>query len=111
MEANKVFGILAYLPPLLFLVGLITARQSKFAMYHCNQGLVLTLAAIAAGIANMILDMILVFIPFLGWFLMTVLNLGIFVRIIVLVVMGIINAVNGVCKPLPLIGDRFTLVK
>jgi len=111
VEQNKVFGILAYLPPLLFLVGLITARQSKFAMYHCNQGLVLTLAAIAVGIANMILGMVLVFIPFLGWFLMTVLNLGIFVGIIVLVVMGIINAVNGVCKPLPLIGNRFTLIK
>jgi uncharacterized membrane protein len=111
VEQNKIFGILSYLPPLLFLVGLFAARQSKFAMYHCNQGLVLTLAAIAVGIANMILGMILVFIPFLGWFLMTVLNLGIFVGILVLVVMGIINAANGVCKPLPLIGNRFTLVK
>jgi len=111
VEQNKVFGILAYLPPFLFLVGLIAARQSKFAMFHCNQGLVLTLAAIAVSIANMIADMILVHIPFLGWFLMTVLNLGIFVGIIVLVVMGIINAANGVCKPLPVIGNRFTLIK
>jgi hypothetical protein len=29
----------------------------------------------------------------------------------VLVVMGINNAANGVCKPLPVIGSRFTLVK
>ena len=111
VEQNKIFGILSYLPPLLFLVALLAARQSKFAMYHCNQGLVLTLAAIAVGIANMILGMVLIFIPFVGWFLMTVLNLCIFVGIIVLVVMGIINAANGVCKPLPLIGNRFTLVK
>jgi uncharacterized membrane protein len=111
VEQNKIFGILSYLPPLLFLVGLIAARQSKFAMYHCNQGLVLTLAAIAVSIANMIVGMILVHIPILGWFLMTVLNLGIFVGIIVLVVMGVINAANGVCKPLPLIGSRFTLIK
>jgi len=27
------------------------------------------------------------------------------------VVIGIINAANGVCKPLPLIGNRFTLIK
>jgi uncharacterized membrane protein len=80
-------------------------------MYHCNQGLVLTLAAFAASIANMILDHILVFIPVLGWLMMAALSLGIFIGIIVLVIMGIINAVNGVCKPLPLIGNRFTLVK
>ena len=111
VEQNKVFGILSYLPPLLFLVPLLAARQSKFAMYHCNQGLVLTLVAIAVSIANMILDVVLVHIPFLGWFLMLVLYWGITIGILVLVVMGIINAVNGVCKPLPLIGDRFILVK
>ncbi len=111
IEQNKIFGILAYLPPLLFLVGLIAARQSKFAMYHCNQGLVLTLAAIVVSIANMIADAILAHIPILGWLLMLVLNLAIFVGIIVLVVMGILNAANGVCKPLPVIGNRFTLIK
>ena len=113
VEQNKVFGILSYLPPLLFLVGLIAARQSKFAMYHCNQGLVLTLAAIAVGIANMILDTVLWHLMgfYSGSGLVNILNLGIFVGISVLVVMGIINAVNGVCKPLPLIGNRFTLIK
>jgi uncharacterized membrane protein len=111
VEQNKVFGVLSYLPPLLFLVPLLAARQSKFAMYHCNQGLVLTLAAIAAGIANMILTAVLFFIPFLGWILIVVLHWGITIGIIVLAVMGIINAVNGVCKPLPLIGNWFTLVK
>jgi uncharacterized membrane protein len=111
VEKNKVFGVLAYLPPLLFLVPLLAARESKFAIYHCNQGLVLTLAAFAASIAVMILNMVLVFIPFLGWFLMFVLHLGLFVGVIVLAIMGIINAAGGVCKPLPLIGNRFILVK
>jgi uncharacterized membrane protein len=111
IEQNKVFAVLSYLPPFLFLVPLLAARQSKFAMYHCNQGIVLTLAAFVASIANMILDHILIFIPFLGWLLMLILNLGIFIGIVVLVIMGIINAAGGVCKPLPLIGNRFTLVK
>jgi uncharacterized membrane protein len=111
VEQNKVFAVLSYLPPLLFLVPLLAARQSKFAMYHCNQGLVLTLAAIAASIANMILDQILWHIPVIGFLMITLLNLAVFAGIIVLVVMGIINAVNGVCKPLPVIGERFTLVK
>jgi uncharacterized membrane protein len=111
VEQNKVFAVLSYLPPFLFLVPLLAARQSKFAMYHCNQGIVLTLAAFVVSLANMILDHILVFIPFLGWLLMAVLSMGIFIGIIVLVIMGIINAAGGVCKPLPLIGNRFTLVK
>ena len=111
VDKNKVFAILAYLPPFLFLVPLLAARESKFAMYHCNQGLVLTLAAIALGIANMILGMILMFIPFVGFFLITLLNLAVFAGTVALVVIGIINAANGVCKPLPVIGGRFTLVK
>jgi uncharacterized membrane protein len=111
VEKNKIFAILSYLPPFLFLVPLLAARESKFAMYHCNQGLVLTLAAIALGIANMILGMILLFIPFVGWFLMSVLHLAVFAGTVALVVIGIINAANGVCKPLPVIGGRFTLVK
>ena len=93
------------------LVTLLAVQQSKFAMYHCNQGLVLTLAAFVVSIANMILDRILIFIPFLGLLLMSILSLGIFIGIIALVIMGIINAANGVCKPLPVIGNRFTLVK
>lgn len=111
VEKNKVFAVLSYLPPLLFIVALIAARPSRFAMYHCNQGLVLTLAAIACAIANMLLDMVLVFIPVLGWLLMMALHLGLFIGVIALAIMGIINAANGVCKPLPVIGHRFTLVK
>jgi uncharacterized membrane protein len=111
VEQNKVFAVLSYLPPFLFLVPLLAARQSKFAMYHCNQGIVLTIVAFVVSIVNYILDMILWHIPYIGFAMITLLNLAIFAGILVLVVMGIINAANGVCKPLPLIGDRVTLIK
>jgi uncharacterized membrane protein len=111
VEKNKIFGVLCYLPPFLFLVALLAARESKFAMYHCNQGLVLTLAAFGIGIANMIICMMLAFIPFLGWLLAMLMYLGVIIVVVGLVIMGIINAANGVCKPLPLIGNLFTLVK
>jgi uncharacterized membrane protein len=110
VEKNKVFGILAYLG-ILWLVPLLAAKDSPFAKYHCNQGLVLFLGAIAAWIANIILDMVLVFVPVLGWFLMFILHLGIIISILALAIIGIINAANGVCKPLPVIGNRFTLIK
>ncbi len=111
VEKNKIFAILAYLPPLLFLVPLLAARESKFAMYHCNQGLVLTLAAFALWIVNMMLGMILLFIPVVGWIMLSMLHLVVFFGIVALAVIGIVNAANGACKPLPVIGGRFTLVK
>ena len=55
--------------------------------------------------------MVLVFVPVLGWFLMFILHLGIIISILALAIIGIINAANGVCKPLPVIGNRFTLIK
>jgi uncharacterized membrane protein len=110
VDKNKVMGILAYLG-LLWLVPFLAAKESPFAKYHSNQGLVLILASIAGWIVNMILGMVLVFIPVLGWILMLLLHFGLLIGIVVLAVMGIINAANGVCKPLPLIGNRFTLIK
>ena len=110
VEKNKVTGVLSYLW-ILWLVPLLAAKDSAFAKYHCNQGLVLFIVSIAAWIVNFILDMILVFIPVLGWILMILLHFGLIIGILVLAIMGIINAVNGVCKPLPLIGNRFTLIK
>ncbi len=110
VEKNKVMGILAYLG-ILWLVPFLAAKDSPFAKYHCNQGIVLILAWIAAWIVTIVLDMVLVFIPFLGWFLMLVLHFCLFVGGLVLAVIGIINAANGACKPLPLIGNRFTLIK
>jgi uncharacterized membrane protein len=110
VEKNKVFGILAYLG-ILWLVPLLAAKDSPFARYHTNQGLVLFLGAIGAWIATIILDLVLVFIPILGWFLMVVLHIGLILGVLALAIIGIINAANGVCKPLPVIGNRFTLIK
>ncbi|WP_411348725.1 DUF4870 domain-containing protein [Paenibacillus sp. WLX2291] len=90
VQANKVMAILAYI---LFFVPLLAARNSPFAMYHANQGLVLFLVALAANILGMI-------IPFIG----TILQFAISVFVLVLMIIGIINAANGERKPLPFIG-------
>lgn len=91
VEKNKVMGILAYI---FFFIPLLAAKDSQFAMFHANQGLVLFLAAMAINIVGS-------FILFSGWFfILTLGNLLIFV----FVVLGIINAAKGEMKPLPLIG-------
>lgn len=96
-EKNKGMAILAYI---IFFIPLLAAKDSKFAMFHANQGLVLFLAAVAVNIVGSI-------IPIIGWFL--ILPIGL-LAITVLAIMGIINAAKGEMKPLPMIGG-FTIIK
>jgi len=103
-EKNKVMGILAYLG-ILFLVPLLAARDSKFAMYHTNQGLILFIAAVGLMIVSGVLGSI----PFIGLFSLLISPLVSLV-ILALAIIGIINAAKGECKPLPVIGN-FTLIK
>jgi uncharacterized membrane protein len=91
VEKNKTMGILAYI---IFFIPLLAAKDSKFAMYHANQGLVLFLASVAIYIVGMI-------IPIIGWFLIIPLGQ---IAILVFAILGIINASKGEMKPLPLIG-------
>ncbi len=96
IEANKGMAIVAYI---LFFVPLIAAKNSPFAMYHANQGLTLFLAF---AICNVVLGIL----PFIGWFLLPLVNLA----LVVLMVLGIVNAAQGQAKPLPVIG-AYTLIK
>ena len=93
---NKIFAILAYFG-ILFLVPLFAAKESPFARFHANQGLILFLAEIALWIAGIIL----LFVPYIGGFISLLLYLG----IAVLAILGIINAAKGEMKELPLIGS------
>ena len=96
IEKNKAMGILAYI---LFIIPLLAAKDSKFAMYHANQGLALFISAVAAQIlAHMI--------PFIGWMIAPMCSLG----VLVLMVVGILSASKGEMKPLPLIGG-FNILK
>jgi uncharacterized membrane protein len=102
-EKNKIFGILAYLG-ILCLVPIFAAKDSPFAKYHANQGLVLFLGEIVLWIALSIVNIVLYMIlPGSLGFLVTILDLAQIVPL-VLLVMGIINAAQGKCVPLPLIG-------
>ena len=99
IEKNKGMAILAYI---LFFIPLLTeAKDSKFAMFHANQSLVLVIAGFVGMFASGI-------IPILGWFL-----LGPIISIawIVFLIVGIINAANGKMKELPLIGGIHILDK
>ena len=91
IEANKMMALLSYI---IFFIPLLAARESRYAMFHANQGLILFLAGIVVSIAGSI-------IPILGWFV--ILPVGCII-VAVLGIMGIINAWKGVAKDLPIIG-------
>ena len=99
-ESNlKLVSALAYLG-LLFFVPMLMFPKEKFAMFHANQGLLLLITAAAVNIVGSI-------IPFIGWFI--VLPIG-NIFVLVLFVIGLINAFNGKMQRLPLIGS-FDLIK
>ncbi len=95
IEKNKVMAVLAYI---IFLIPLLAAKDSKFARFHTNQGLVLFIGAI--------LSSVIAAIPLIGWIIAPIAGLA----ITVLAIIGILNALNGRAKELPLIG-KFKILK
>jgi uncharacterized membrane protein len=85
IEQNKVLAAVGYLG-ILFLIPLLAAKQSKFAQFHAKQGLVL-----------FALEVILGFIPFLGWALELVL--------LVVSIYALVQALQGQWWELPYLGQ------
>ncbi len=97
MQNEKVIAMLAYF---IFFLPLLVAKTSKFAMFHANQAFNLFLLSLAVTVIGSV-------IPILGWFLVGPLGT---IFCIVLLVLGIINALNGVEKELPVIG-KYSILK
>ncbi|MBD9094049.1 MAG: zinc ribbon domain-containing protein, partial [Bacteroides oleiciplenus] len=115
IEENKVMAILAYFGILVF-IPILAAKESKFARYHANQGLILFMALVGWSIADYILTAILRTLLWRGMGLWeiyslcgTILNLVYFVFTI-LAIIGIVNALNGKAKELPVIG-KYKILK
>lgn len=90
-QKNTGMAVVAYL---IFFVPLLTeAKDDPFVKFHVKQGLILFLAWIVLTIFSMV--------PVIDWVLGPILSLG----LLILMVIGILNAVNGETKELPLIGQ------
>ena len=91
VEKNKVMAILAYIG-ILVLIPILAAKDSKFAKFHANQGLVLFLLAIVVSA--------LAKLNVIGW-LFGIVD----VVVVILAVVGIVYAAQGKAKELPVIGN------
>ncbi len=101
VEKGKACAILSY-----FLVGIIwyfadeNMRKNSYAKFHAKQGLVF----FVAWVALWIIEMILIFIPIIGWLLLFVLWI-VWIALFVLWIIGLISAINGKEKEVPVIGQ------
>lgn len=92
IKRTSLLAALCYCGILFVIVGLLIEPNSKFIRYHINQSFVLYIFALLCGIVAIV--------PFLGWIASAV---GA-VMVLVFTIMGIINALKGRAKDLPLIG-------
>lgn len=95
---NKAMGILSYLG-ILVLIPILTAKESEFARFHANQGLVLLISYVVVIFACGILTNI----PYLGW-MFSIARYLVYVAALIFAIIGIVNANNGKAKELPIIG-------
>lgn len=111
VSKNKVYGVLAYLG-ILVLVPLLGAKDSLYARFHANQGLILLIFNILLTAARRILA-----------FSLKVATFGLMNNTINIIaatatsaislafaIIGIVNACSGEAKRLPIIGG-FNLLK
>lgn len=94
---NKTIGIVAYLTVIGLLIAFILNQEKKdaFGTYHIRQALGITVCGITLSF--------IAIIPILGWIVAILGSLLLFVMWIV----GLINAVNGNMKPVPVLGEKF----
>lgn len=97
IEEGKTIAIIAYITIFGLLIAFVMNNDKKnsFAAYHLRQSLGLGITGLALSVINVI--------PILGW-LISILG-SIF--LIILWVMGLISALNGQEKPVPVLGNKF----
>ena len=96
INANKVMAVLAYIG-ILVLIPLFAAKDSKFARFHTNQGLLLFIVAIIASVISRI--HVIGFIGALIGFIT-----------FIFAIIGIVYAAQGKAKELPFIG-KYKILK
>src|SRR5690554_625507 len=94
---GKNIEVLDYITIINLIIAFIINNDKKntFAAYHIRQCLGIALTSLALGVINVI--------PILGWIISILGSLF----LIVLWIMGLISAINGEMKPVPVLGEKY----
>jgi len=99
-DPGKTVAILSYCTLIGFIIALVMngdqKNKSELGVFHIRQGLGIFLTSFAIGFASIVL----IFIPFLGWLII----MGAYITVFVFWIMGLIAAINGEMKAVPLLG-------
>src|SRR3989339_1092032 len=98
IEENKVIAAIGYLG-ILCLIPLLAKKNSAFAQHHGKQGLVILIAWIILWVVNVI--------PVFGQIVWALGSIG----LLILVLLGIINALNGNIWEMPVLGQYAKQIK
>ncbi len=101
MSEDKTVAILSYLTLIGFIVAVVLHgnKKTKLGTFHLRQALGLLVTAIGCWVINVMLA----FIPIIGWITIIVIWLGLFA----LWLMGFIGAASGQLKPIPVLGEHY----
>ena len=117
IQSNKVMAVLSYIS-LLVLIPVFAAKDSKFARFHATQGFNVALIEVASWLLQAIIGAILGGLAY-GALGLAVTLIGFFSLVFsliniacgILAIIGIVNAVQGKAKKLPIIGQFDILSK
>jgi len=104
---DRTVAILSYITIFGFIVAIIMHSSKKTALgsYHLRQVLGLIVAGFALSIAAMITGFVLAFIPFIGPIILMIFWPVLMLGGLVIVIMGLLAALKGEMKPVPLLGE------
>jgi uncharacterized membrane protein len=97
-KEDTTVALLAYITIIGFIIAIVMHGNKKTALgaYHLRQALGLFITGFVGGI-------VLAIIPVIGWMLMPFFYL----TIVIFAVLGIVAAVSGKQKPLPVLGEKY----
>ena len=102
-DPGKTVGILSYCTLIGFIIALVMngdqKNKSELGIFHIRQALGIFLTSFTIGFASIIL----MFIPIIGWLAI----MGAYITVFVFWIMGLIAAINGERKAVPLLGDFY----
>ena len=105
VDEGKLFAVLAYLLGLVgILIVFLAKKDNKFAVYHAKQSICLVILAIGGYIGITMLSFIMGFIPIIGWIFGSLVWFAFSIACLIFIILGVMNALNGQMKPLPVIG-------